>query len=257
MTLFEKFRLTDKKIVVTGGAQGIGYAVALGLAEMGADIALLDIVDAAEAAKRIAKQTGRCAMAVRADLTKAEEIDAAFSEVLKEFGRIDGLHNNAGVFQNKMPAEEMTFAEWRRLMSISLDGMFLVGQKAGKIMINQGLGAIVNTASMSAHIVNIPQKQIAYNTAKAGVLQLTKTMAVEWAPYHVRVNSISPGYIKTDKIDPAKIDPEILNLRYRLTPMGRFGLPEELAGGVAYLLSDAASFTTGADLIMDGGYTCV
>lgn len=257
MTLQEKFLLTDKKMVVTGGAQGIGYAVAMGLAEMGADVALFDIVDATGAANKISEKTGCHIIAVKADLTKPEEIDRAFDEVLQTFGRLDGLHNNAGVFQNKMPAEDMTFSEWRRLMSISLDGMFLVGQKAGKIMIGQGHGAIVNTASMSAHIVNIPQKQIAYNTAKAGVLQLTKTMAVEWAPYHIRVNSISPGYIKTDKIDPAKIDPEILNLRYTLTPMRRFGLPEELAGGVAYLLSDAASFTTGADLIMDGGYTCV
>lgn len=257
MTLLEKFMLTDKKVVITGGAQGIGYAVAMGLAEMGADVALFDIIDGTKAAETIAEKTGRRAIAVQVDLTVEEEIDKAFDVVLKEFGRLDGLHNNAGVFQNKMPAEDMTFEEWRRLMRISLDGMFLVGQRAGRIMIKQKSGSIVNTASMSAHIVNIPQKQVAYNTAKSGVIQLTKTLAVEWAPYNIRVNSISPGYIQTPKIDPAKIDPEILNLRYMLTPMHRFGFPEELAGAVAYFLSDAASFTTGADLVMDGGYTCV
>lgn len=256
MKLSEKIMLTGKKAVVTGGAQAIGLAVAKGLAEMGADVAIFDIADGSEAVE-ILKETGCEAFWVKADVTKPEEIDQAFASVLEHFGRVDLLFNNAGVFQNKMPAEEMTFEEWRRVMNVNLDAMFLVAQHAARIMIRQKGGAIVNTASMSAHIVNIPQRQVAYNSSKAAIVQMTKTMAVEWAQYHIRVNSISPGYIRTAKIDPDKLPPKIRELRYSLTPMGRMGLPEELTGAAAYLLSDAASFTTGQDLIVDGGYTCI
>jgi NAD(P)-dependent dehydrogenase (short-subunit alcohol dehydrogenase family) len=248
--------LTGKKAVVTGGAQAIGFAVAKSLAELGADIAIFDIVDAKEAVKTI-ESIGQKAVYVYADLTKPEDISNAFSKTLDTFGRVDLLFNNAGVFQNKMNAEDMTLNEWHRVMDINLHAVFTVAQQAGRIMINQRSGAIVNTASMSAHIVNIPQRQIAYNTAKAAVVHMTRTLAVEWAQYNIRVNSISPGYIRTEKIDPDKLPSEIRDLRYKLTPMNRMGLPEELAGAVAYLLSEAASFTTGHDLVVDGGYTCI
>lgn len=252
----KKLMLTGKKAVVTGGSQAIGLAVATGLAELGADVAVFDIAEGGRAMEAI-RASGRQGLFVQADMTKEDQVQGAFQQVLETFGRVDLLFNNAGVFQNKMPAEDMTWAEWRRVMDINLDAVFRVAQQAGRIMIRQKGGAIVNTSSMSAHIVNIPQRQVAYNTAKAAIVHMTRTLAVEWAQHHVRVNSVSPGYIHTEKIDPDKLPAEIRELRNTLTPMGRMGRPEELAGAVAYLLSDAASFTTGHDLVVDGGYVCV
>lgn len=256
MTLPKKFMLTGKKAVVTGGSQAIGLAVATGLAELGADVAIFDIADGGNAVAAI-EALGRQALFVQADMTREEEVHNAFQKSLEHFGRVDLLFNNAGVFQNKMAAEDMTFEEWRRVMDINLDAVFRVAQQAGRIMIRQKCGAIVNTSSMSARIVNIPQRQVAYNTAKAGIVHMTRTLAVEWAQHNVRVNSVSPGYIHTEKIDPNKLPADIRELRNTLTPMGRMGKPEELAGAVAYLLSDAASFTTGHDLVVDGGYVCI
>lgn len=248
--------LTGKKAIVTGGSQAIGLAVVTGLAELGADVAVFDIADGGRAMEAI-EASGRQGLFVQADMTKEDQVESAFQKTLEAFGRVDLLFNNAGVFQNKMPAEDMTWAEWRRVMDIDLDAVFRVAQQAGRIMIRQKGGSIVNTSSMSAHIVNIPQRQVAYNTAKAGIVHMTRTLAVEWAQHNVRVNSVSPGYIHTEKIDPDKLPADIRELRNTLTPMGRMGRPEELAGAVAYLLSDAASFTTGHDLVVDGGYICI
>lgn len=155
-----------------------------------------------------------------------------------------------------MKCEEMTYEEWKRVIDIDLNSMFLVSRAVGRIMISDGSGgSIVNTASMSGMIVNYPQEQVAYNAAKAGVIQLSRSLACEWAKYGIRVNSVSPGYICTD-MTPATTDKAWQDIWFSMCPTKRMGVPEEIAGGVLYLVSPIASYTTGANLVIDGGYSC-
>jgi len=175
-------------------------------------------------------------------------------QALDHFGKIDILFNNAGICINE-PAKTMSLASWKRVIDINLTGIFIVAQEGGKVMIRQKHGSIINTASMSAHIVNMPQPQCGYNASKAGVIQLTKSLAVEWARYHVRVNSISPGYIATEmtKKAPAEWKDEWI----QKSVYKRMGDPEELQSALLYFASNASSFTTGTDLVIDGGFTSV
>jgi NAD(P)-dependent dehydrogenase (short-subunit alcohol dehydrogenase family) len=147
----------------------------------------------------------------------------------------------------------MSEEDWNKIIDINLKGVFLCSQAAARIMIPQKSGNIINIASMSGISVNVPQKQAVYNTSKAGVAMLTKSLALEWAPYGVRVNSISPGYMKTEMTMASMT--HLFPVWESLTPMGRLGVPEELRGAVLYLASEASSYTTGHDLVVDGGYT--
>ena len=254
MGFIEKFMLTGKKAVVTGGARGIGFEVAKGFAEVGADIAIIDIIDAGEAVADLRK-IGVKAMSIKADVTSETEVNAAFDAIIKEFGAVDVLFNNAGICINE-DADKMSYVEqWRKVVRIDLDAVFLVASTAACHMLKQGKGSIINTASMSGHIVNYPQPQCGYNAAKAGVIHLTKSMGVEWAKKGVRVNSISPGYINTPMTVGAPR--EWQDFWWTITPMGRIGEPEELVGAVIYLASDASTYTTGCDIIVDGGFVCV
>lgn len=146
--------------------------------------------------------------------------------------------------------------QWKRVIDINLTGVFLTAQAAGRVMLKQGYGSIINTASMSAHIVNVPQPQCAYNASKAGVIQLTKSLAVEWAKRGVRVNSISPGYMGTDLTLSSPTLQPLITQWNAMAPMGRLGKPEELQAVCVYLAGDASSFTTGADFVIDGAFTC-
>jgi len=257
MGIIEKMRLDGKKGFVTGGARGIGKATATALAEAGADVCLVDI-DIAEAEKTaawLAGETGRDVFAVKCDVTDPADVDAMIEAILARFGRIDFAHCNAGICINA-PAEEMTYQQWKKVIDINLDGVFLTAQAAGKVMLKQGSGSIINTASMSGHIVNVPQPQCAYNASKAGVIMLTKSMAVEWATKGVRVNSISPGYIGTELVHGnPKIAP-LIEQWNAIAPMKRLGAPEELQSIVVYLAGDTSSFTTGSDFVIDGAFTC-
>ena len=150
----------------------------------------------------------------------------------------------------------MTFEQWKKVIDINLTGVFLTAQAAGKVMLKQGSGSIINTASMSAHIVNVPQPQCAYNASKAGVIMLTKSMAVEWAKKNVRVNSISPGYIGTELIMNAPHLKPLMEEWNAMAPLGRVGKPEELQSVLVYLAGDTCAFTTGSDIIVDGAFTC-
>lgn len=154
------------------------------------------------------------------------------------------------------PAEDMSLEQWKRVIDINLTGVFLTAQAAGRVMLKQGYGSIINTASMSAHIVNVPQPQCAYNASKAGVIQLTKSLAVEWAKRGVRVNSISPGYMGTDLTLSSPTLQPLITQWNAMAPMGRLGKPEELQAVCVYLAGDASSFTTGADFVIDGAFTC-
>ncbi len=242
---------------VTGGTRGIGRAIAQVLAGAGSDLALvnIDMEEAAKAAGEIEKNTGVKAIAIQADVTKPEEVDAMIRRIMEEFGHLDAAFCNAGICMN-IPAEEMTYEQWKKVLDINLTGVFLTSQAAAKVMLKQGKGSIINTASMSAHIVNVPQPQCSYNASKAGVIQLTKSMAVEFAKRGVRVNSISPGYMATElTLNSESLKPLIEKWNH-MAPMGRMGKPEELQSIAVYLAGDTSSFTTGADFVIDGAFTC-
>lgn len=254
MNVMDRFCLKGKKAIVTGGAQGIGLGYASAVASAGADVAIADIngEKAKETAEMIAKEYKVKTMGIQADVTSPEQVEHMCKEMADEMGRIDIAFCNAGISIN-VPAEEMTYEQWRKVIDINLTGVFLTATAAGRYMIRQGGGSIINTASMSGHIVNIPQPQVGYNASKAGVIMLTKSLAVEWADKNVRVNSISPGYIMTDLIKGHELIPTWT----KLSPSARMGSPEELQGVALYLASDASSFTTGSDFVVDGAYTCV
>ncbi|MGL4985729.1 MAG: SDR family oxidoreductase [Treponemataceae bacterium] len=257
MTILEKMSLKGKVAFVTGGARGIGKSVATALAEAGADIAIadMDLNEAEVTCKELAAQTGKKFIPIKPDVTNPESVDNMISVILEAFGHIDIAFCNAGIALN-IPAEEMSFADWKKVIDVNLTGVFLTAQAAGKVMIKQGYGSIINTASMSAHIVNISQPQCAYNASKAGVIQLTKSLAIEWAQKNVRVNSISPGYIGTELItNSPKLKPLIEQWTV-LSPLKRLGKPEELQSIVVYLAGDTSSFTTGGDFVIDGAFTC-
>ena len=257
MGIIEKMRLDGKAIYVTGGASGIGKSVATALAEAGADVAIVDInLEGAEStAKEIAEATGSKTIAVKCDVTCKDDVEAMVAKVVDTYGKLDACFNNAGICLN-VPAEEMTFDQWNKVININLNGVFLCATAAGRVMLKPGYGSIINTASMSGHIVNVPQPQCAYNASKAGVSMLTKSLAIEWAKKGVRVNCISPGYIGTDLTLNSEALKPLIEQWNAMAPMGRLGRPEELQSIVVYLAGDTSSFTTGSDIIVDGAFTC-
>jgi len=258
MGIIEKMRLDEKKVFVTGGARGIGKSVAIAFAEAGADVAIVDLdFEAAQKTAAELKEHHEVeTIAIEADVTKPEDVDSMIEKILNVFGRIDVAFCNAGICMN-VPAEEMTFDQWKKVIDINLTGVFLTAQAAGKVMLKQGGGSIINTASMSGHIVNVPQPQCSYNASKAGVIQLTKSLAVEWATRNVRVNCISPGYMGTElTLNSPSLQP-LIEQWNQMAPLKRMGRPEELQSICVYLAGDTSSFTTGADFVVDGAFTCI
>lgn len=259
MNILEQFRLDGKVAIVTGGAMGLGQAMATALAQAGADIVIADIQeDVAQATATTIRETeGVQATSLKVDVTNPDDVQKMVDDVVDEFGKIDILINNAGMTINAK-AEEMTYEQWNKVINLNLNGVFLVAQAVGRQMIKQGHGNIINTSSMSGLIANKPQEQCSYNDSKAGVIMLTKSLAMEWSKYNIKVNTIAPGYMKTELTKPffekggAMIDDWM-----GFTPMGRPGLPEELGGIVVYLASDASSFAQGSVFTIDGGYTAL
>lgn len=257
MNILEMFKLDGKKAFVTGAGRGIGKCIAQGLAEAGADVVIVDIdfSTAKKTADEINKKF-RCpnkAFAIKTDITKETELKIMVDQIVDKFGRIDICINNAGTCIN-VHAEKMSLAQWDKVVDLNLKSVFMVSQLAGREMIKRKSGVIVNIASMSGTIVNYPQPQSEYNASKSGVVMLTKCLASEWAKYNLRVNSISPGYTATElnqRPEVKKLWPEWI----KSTPMGRLAKPEEIKGAAVFLCSDAASFITGHDLIIDGGFT--
>lgn len=250
------FDLTDRTVLVTGAGSGIGQRVAVGIAEAGADVSCVDLpaqrTGSETTAERI-RATGRRAEVIDADVTDEDAVAAAVTAHERALGPLDGALNAAGV-NHGAHAEEMDAADWRRVIDINLTGVFLSCQAEARVMLERGRGAIVNIASMSATIANRGLWQAHYNSSKAGVKHLTTTLALEWAPRGVRVNALSPGYIETAMIAGPEWAEKKAGFAHD-TPMGRMGSPDDLVGPVIFLLSDAASFATGADLIVDGGFT--
>lgn len=254
MDIGRKFRLDGKKAFVTGGARGIGKSVAAALAQWGADVAIADRrIELAEKTAKEIETYGVRSIAVEVDVTDPDSVNKMVETIVNNFGTIDIAFNNAGICENAN-AEDMTYESWKRVIDVNLTGVFLTAQAAGRVMIKNGGGSIINTASMSGHIANYPQVQCGYNSSKAGVIMLTKSLAVEWAKYNIRVNCISPGYIGTDMTN---VNDPLASGWKALTPQGRLGSPNELEGAVVYLASDASTFTTGTDIVIDGGFTCI
>ncbi len=255
--MLPEFSLAGRTAIVVGGARGLGLEIMGALAAAGANVAVVDALaeQAREAAARVARDVGVRTVARAADVTRQDQVARAFAEIEDELGPVDVLMSAAGIAQVGN-AEELSVDAWRRVIDVNLTGMFICAQAAGRRMIARGKGSIILMGSMSGSIVNHPQKQSGYNVSKAGVIMLAKSLAVEWAPYGVRVNSISPGYFRTPMTEPVFTeDPARVEAWYRLTPMSRLGQPAELRGLAVFLASDASSFMTGSDLIIDGGYT--
>lgn len=254
MKTLDLFNLKGKKGFITGAARGIGKCLAEAFTEMGASIAIvdIDIEEAEKTAGELADRYSAHTTAIRCDVTDAEDVERMMETFIKEYGTIDFAINNAGI-ASTYPAEEISSKDFKKVVDINLNGVFLTAQAAARQMIKEGkAGSIVNTASMSAHIINTPQTIANYCASKGGVLLLTKALAVEWAKYNIRVNCVSPGYMATELVA------EMKNMHegwISKIPAGRLGVPEDLVGAYLYLLSDAARYTTGTDLIVDGGYT--
>ena len=256
MGILDRFSLTGKTALVTGAGRGLGQGMALALAEAGADIAIaeLDLAAAEETAAEVGKR-GRKALSFKADVTDFDSVQAMFKSVVEEWGHLDILVNNAGYAQ-PISALEMSVQDWDRMLAVDLKGGFLCCKAVAPYMIKQGGGKIVNIASMSSFHVNRDADYAHYNAAKAGVVMLTKTLAVEWARHKIYVNAISPGYCRTPGNAARSDNPAIRAIRVDQGVIKRYGQGyEDLGGAVVYLSSDASSFTTGCNLVVDGGYS--
>ena len=249
------FSLRGCVALVTGAASGIGQRIAVGLAEAGADVACFDrsADGLAETAGRISA-LGRRARNVAGDVTEAADLERAVAETERALGPLACAVNCAGI-ANATAAEEMERTQWQHMIDINLTGAFLSCQAEARVMLPRRHGAIVNIASMSGSIVNRGLLQAHYNTSKAGVIHLTRSLAMEWSNRGLRVNAISPGYTLT----PMNLRPEVAEARKvfeRDTPLGRMATVDEMVGPAVFLLSEAASFVTGIDLLVDGGFVC-
>ncbi len=248
----EIFRLDGKIALVTGSARGLGKELALGFAQYGASLVLADIAYPEETAEEIEGRGGRC-MAVKTDISKEAEVKNLSEKITSEFGRVDILINNAGITQlSYTPTEELAVKEWDQVMGINLRGTFLCCKYVGGSMIKTGGGGIVNIAS-TAGITGVPRAP-AYCASKAGVILLTKSLAVEWAQHDIRVNAIAPHYLETEFTKGLRDSQKVYDALTRQIPLRRFGKTRELLGAALFLASDTSSYVTGAVIPVDGGY---
>ncbi|KAH9818022.1 hypothetical protein DFH28DRAFT_888937 [Melampsora americana] len=253
--IFSRFELTGKVAVITGGARGLGFEMARALCEAGlAGIAILDILQefGESAIKELHADFGLTASFYRVDVRDHEAVEEVINGVVRDFGSVDVLICSAGVADN-IAAEDYPADRFKRVMDINLNGVFFCAQSCAKHMISSGRGgSMIFIGSMSGSIVNYPQPQCAYNASKAAVIHLMKSLAAEWAPHKIRCNTISPGYMNT--LLNEKFDPLLKKVWFERTPVGRMGHVSDLNGAALYLASDASAFTTGSDLLVDGGY---
>ncbi|OAQ58721.1 L-xylulose reductase [Pochonia chlamydosporia 170] len=255
--LTDLFSLKGKVVVVTGasGPRGMGIEAARGCAEMGADVAITYSSRKEGAEKNVEELTKDYGVKVKAyklNVTNYNDVESCINQIISDFGKIDGFVANAGATADAGVIEGSS-AAWDKVIQIDLNGTAYCAKAVGTHFKKQGHGSFVITASMSGHIANFPQEQTSYNVAKAGCIHMARSLANEWRDF-ARVNSISPGYIDTGLSD--FIDPKTQELWRSMIPLGRNGLAKELKGAYVYLISDASTYTTGADLVIDGGYTC-
>lgn len=245
------FDLSGKVAVVTGASRGLGKAMALGLAQAGADVVVTDVLPMDEAVAEIQK-LGRKSLGIKMDVTNAKGIATMVAETVKKFKKIDILINNAGIYY-PTPFEKMEEKAWGKILDVNLKGAMACAQAVGAQMIRQKSGNIVSVASV-AGIMAFAQSS-AYNCSKAAIIMLTKTLAAEWAQYGIRVNAICPGIFATDMTKGLLEDKGFKDMVKNRVPMKRYAVPEELAGAAIYLASDASSYVTGHALVVDGGWT--
>ena len=255
MGLLDDFSLSGKVALVTGGGTGIGRAVALGLAQAGADIALSGRTDQtlAESAAAI-RAAGREVLTVTCDVRNSDQVSAMVEKVTGHFGRMDVAFNNAGTF-GWIPGYDLAEEDWDRIVDTNMKGVFLCMQAEARWMREHGGGKIINNASMSGSIVNHPQSQSTYNASKAGCVHLTRSLAAEWISDGIYCNCISPGYILTERSAQNPAAEPMREYWNKVTPIGRAGAVDELAGAVLFLATPASDFVVGLDLIVDGGYS--
>ena len=250
--ILDKFALNGKTALVTGGAGGIGRSLILGLAEAGADIAIADLnEEAMVAVSDQVRALGRRCLALRADVTQVADSDRMVQETIAAFDHLDILVNCAGTNIRK-PTVEITEEDYNKVIGVNLKGTYFPCRSAGAVMTRQRRGKIINIASLNSFVAFAIISL--YAASKGAVGQLTKSLAVEWAPYNIQVNAIAPGFIKTDFNRHLWQDPERLRWVVERTPAGRFGEPPEVVGAAVFLASEASDFVTGHILVVDGGF---
>ena len=251
---FPTFDLTGKVAVVTGATKNIGHALALGFANAGADVVVVGrTVSECESTAEKIRAMGRRALAVPTDVTNQEAVEKMVKAAVAEFGHIDILMNNAGAAITKK-AEDITMAEWDRVVDVDLRGAFMVAQACGKVMIKQNSGRIINTISVYGYVGG--KMVLPYLAAKGGLAQVTKGLAMEWARYNINVNALVPGYIVTEINKKEFENEKVYNGIIRKIPMRRLGSVEDIIGSAIFLASDAANYVTGATIAADGGWLC-
>ncbi|KYG41066.1 hypothetical protein M433DRAFT_76660 [Acidomyces richmondensis BFW] len=248
--VLEQFRMHGKVVGIVGASDGIGYAVAEAIAEAGGDLVLwYNTNDAAiSKGKKLAEKHGIRAQAYQVDVSDPAKVEEAMAQSISDFGKLDVFVANAGMAISK-PITETSIEEYRKQMAVNVDGVFYCAKYVGHIFKKQGFGNFIITSSMSGHIVNVPVDQPVYNATKAAITHLGKSLAREWREF-ARCNIVSPGFFDTKM----GASPQCLNEAYRMTPLGRQGHTKEIKGIYLYLASDASSYMTGSDILIDGGY---
>lgn len=253
--MYTDFSLKDKVAIVTGAGQGIGEAVAKGLAEAGAKIVIadLDVERAISVADSIVKM-GTEAAAFEVNVTKADSVDKMVSGVVKRFGTVDILVNNAGI-NIRDDCVNMSENSWDAVIDVNLKGTFLCSRAVGRVMLEKRTGKVINLASMLSAVAQ--PKRGPYAASKGGIVQFTKVLALEWAPYNINVNAIGPGYVLTEINKDLVNDKETFDYFTSKIPMGRWSTTEDLIGPFVFLASKASDYITGHVLYVDGGFLCL
>jgi NAD(P)-dependent dehydrogenase (short-subunit alcohol dehydrogenase family) len=257
MSVFDRFRLDGKRFFISGGSRGLGRAMALALAEAGADAILVGRDEASlnQTADEI-RTRGRQAVALQADVGKPAECEAVCRQALDQHGPVDIAINNVGGRRVPTPTTDMSIETWHELLDLNLTSTFVCTKVLGKPMIERRAGRVINIASISGMVANRGIGGRSYETAKAAVIQFTRATAVDWAPFGVTVNAICPGGFMTEpNVRWSRERPEVIESFKKEIPMGDFGQPEDLGPLAVYLASDASRYMTGAALVIDGGYT--
>jgi gluconate 5-dehydrogenase len=255
-TIQELFDLSGKVAIVTGAGAGLGALFAEALAEAGAEVAVADrrLPQVEATAARLGKM-GAQSLAIEADVTDEHAVAAMVRQTVDHFGKVDILINNAGVAAVG-PPEDATLVEWQRVVDVNLTGVFLCAREAARAMIATGTdGRIINIASILGAVASQPGSATAYAATKGAVINLTRDLAVHWAPKGIRVNALGPAYFPSEMTEGIFAEPAMIDAIAQRTPLGRPGRLEELKGPVVFLASDASSYVTGQTLFVDGGWT--